>query len=156
MLRPFFPELVMSTDLLRFEHPSVLLFCSARCMSEYLCGAKLRIFRKYLSVYFCIDEFTSSTSTMLPNDHREDNKSCAYYLYFQDLKLKQIWATYDRRVVDLCSLYGHVLYIALCCDYWNGWSVNSYPTPASLVAVGIEITDLSPHNYEHCCNRQRI
>ena len=28
MLRPFFPELVMSTDLLSFEHPSVLLSCS--------------------------------------------------------------------------------------------------------------------------------
>ena len=28
MLRPFFPELVISTDLLSFEHPSVLLFCS--------------------------------------------------------------------------------------------------------------------------------
>ena len=27
MLRPFFPELVMSTDLLTLEHPSVLLFC---------------------------------------------------------------------------------------------------------------------------------
>ena len=27
MLRPFFPELFMSTDLLSFEHPSVLLFC---------------------------------------------------------------------------------------------------------------------------------
>ena len=27
MLRPLFPELVMSTDLLSFEHPSVLLFC---------------------------------------------------------------------------------------------------------------------------------
>ena len=27
MLKPFFPELVMSTDLLSFEHPSVLLFC---------------------------------------------------------------------------------------------------------------------------------
>ena len=26
MLRPFFPELVMSTDLLSFENPSVLLF----------------------------------------------------------------------------------------------------------------------------------
>ena len=26
-LRPFFPELVMSTDLLSFEHPSRLLFC---------------------------------------------------------------------------------------------------------------------------------
>ena len=26
-MRPFFPELVMSTDLLSFEHPSVLLFC---------------------------------------------------------------------------------------------------------------------------------
>ena len=27
ILRPFFPEIVMSTDLLSFEHPSVLLFC---------------------------------------------------------------------------------------------------------------------------------
>ena len=27
MLRPFFPELVMSTELSSFEHPSVLLFC---------------------------------------------------------------------------------------------------------------------------------
>ena len=27
-LRRFFPEVVMSTDLLTFEHPSVLLFCS--------------------------------------------------------------------------------------------------------------------------------
>ena len=27
MLRPFFPELVMSSDFLSFEHPSVLLFC---------------------------------------------------------------------------------------------------------------------------------
>ena len=27
MLRQVFPELVMSTDLLSFEHPSVLLFC---------------------------------------------------------------------------------------------------------------------------------
>ena len=27
MLGPFFPELVISTDLLSFEHPSVLLFC---------------------------------------------------------------------------------------------------------------------------------
>ena len=30
MLRPFFPELVISTDLLSFEHPSVLLFCFLR------------------------------------------------------------------------------------------------------------------------------
>ena len=30
MLTPFFTELVMSTDLLSFEHPSVLLFCLSR------------------------------------------------------------------------------------------------------------------------------
>ena len=30
MLRPFIPELVMPTDLLSFEHPSVLLFCASR------------------------------------------------------------------------------------------------------------------------------
>ena len=29
MLIPFFPELVMSTDLLSFEHPSVILLCFA-------------------------------------------------------------------------------------------------------------------------------
>ena len=34
MLRPFFPELVMSTDLLSLEHPSVLLFCSKRYESN--------------------------------------------------------------------------------------------------------------------------
>ena len=28
MLRPFFPEHVISADLLSFEHPSILLFCS--------------------------------------------------------------------------------------------------------------------------------
>ena len=27
MLRPFFPDLFMSTDLMSFKHPSVLLFC---------------------------------------------------------------------------------------------------------------------------------
>ena len=27
MLRPFIPEHCMSSDLLKFEHPSVLLFC---------------------------------------------------------------------------------------------------------------------------------
>ena len=35
MLRPFFPKLVMSTDLLSFEHPSVLLFCFA-CLGAML------------------------------------------------------------------------------------------------------------------------
>ena len=35
MLRPFFPELVMSTDLLSFEHPSVLIFCLAIALSCY-------------------------------------------------------------------------------------------------------------------------
>ena len=34
MLRPFFPELVISTDLLSFEHPSVLLFCHSG--TEYI------------------------------------------------------------------------------------------------------------------------
>ena len=34
MLRPFFPELVISTDLLSFEHPSVLLFCFSMRMEK--------------------------------------------------------------------------------------------------------------------------
>ena len=33
---PFFPELVMSTDLLSFEHPSVLLFCLSAPRLELL------------------------------------------------------------------------------------------------------------------------
>ena len=37
MLRPFFPEFVMSTDLLSFEHPSVLLFCFALTLSNLWC-----------------------------------------------------------------------------------------------------------------------
>ena len=40
MLRPFFPELVMSMDLLSFEHPSVLLFCFInipRAYSKFNC-----------------------------------------------------------------------------------------------------------------------
>ena len=34
MLRPFFPELVMSTDLLSFEHLSVLLFYSKKPLTS--------------------------------------------------------------------------------------------------------------------------
>ena len=46
MLRPFFPELVMSTDILSFEHPSVLLFCfvlSCRVINlvEWVCVIRL-------------------------------------------------------------------------------------------------------------------
>ena len=37
MLRPFIPELVMSTDLLSFEHSSVLLFCFLRVYTRKLC-----------------------------------------------------------------------------------------------------------------------
>ena len=38
MLRPFFSELIMSTDLLSFEHPSVLLFCLCQqlCICEII------------------------------------------------------------------------------------------------------------------------
>ena len=39
MLRPFFLELVMSIDLLSFEHPSVLLFC----LSIKYCNRRNRI-----------------------------------------------------------------------------------------------------------------
>ena len=49
MLRPFFPQLIMSTDLLILEHPSVLLFCSSplpmchcwwtNCPRGYLSGS---------------------------------------------------------------------------------------------------------------------
>ena len=34
MLRPFFPELVMSTDYSSFEHSSVLLFCLTSCWTH--------------------------------------------------------------------------------------------------------------------------
>ena len=35
MLRPFSPELAMSTDLLSFEHPLVLLFCFKTQQQKY-------------------------------------------------------------------------------------------------------------------------
>ena len=35
ILRPFFPELAVSTDLLSFEHPSVLLFCLPADKASY-------------------------------------------------------------------------------------------------------------------------
>ena len=46
MLRPFFPELVMSTDLLSFEHPSVLLFCLE-------IGSQEKIWLPFPVVYNC-------------------------------------------------------------------------------------------------------
>ena len=44
MLRPFFPELVMSTDLLSFEHPSVLLFCLT---ASWLCYEERNYYAEY-------------------------------------------------------------------------------------------------------------
>ena len=39
MLRPFFPELVMCTELLSFEHPTVLLFyLGAQIYTCYCCS----------------------------------------------------------------------------------------------------------------------
>ena len=38
MLRPFIPEPVMSTDLLSFEHPSVLLFCLLLLYTWIICS----------------------------------------------------------------------------------------------------------------------
>ena len=45
MLRPFFPELVMSTDLLSFEHPSVLLFCF-EYVEQFMNGKMLDYIKK--------------------------------------------------------------------------------------------------------------
>ena len=47
MLRPFFPELVMATDLLSFEHPSVPLFSSSHFPLLYTCN----ICSHYLLLY---------------------------------------------------------------------------------------------------------
>ena len=41
MLRPFFSKLVMSTDLLGFEHPSVLLVCFENDLDQ-MCLTKLK------------------------------------------------------------------------------------------------------------------
>ena len=49
MLRPFFPELVMSTDLLSFGHPSVLLFYFFRSHSELLSKVGDISFQEYVS-----------------------------------------------------------------------------------------------------------
>ena len=49
MLRPFFPKLVMSTDLLSFEHTSVLLFslCPMFWFYRYNSLTGLPFFRSY-------------------------------------------------------------------------------------------------------------
>ena len=47
MLRPFFPELVIYTDLLRFEHPSVLLFA-------FICWYSLKLYCRYLYTRPCM------------------------------------------------------------------------------------------------------
>ena len=58
MLRPYFPELVMSTDLLSFEYPSVLLFCFVILYNEFVLhkenkpGTKLRCWTLY--IHTCI------------------------------------------------------------------------------------------------------
>ena len=76
MLRPFFPELVMSTDLLSFEHPSVLLFCLSEklplmcprlwpmeniCIGRYVLKRLLnvqQILEKVMSMQHSSDEFS--------------------------------------------------------------------------------------------------
>ena len=45
MLRPFFHEIVMSTDVLSFEHPSVLLFCFRNGRQVHRVGCH--------HIYFC-------------------------------------------------------------------------------------------------------
>ena len=59
MLRPFFPELVMSTDLLSFEHPSVLLFCIALLTFRFL--------REVFSIAPIRQRFVTYTFTSIGN-----------------------------------------------------------------------------------------
>ena len=54
MLRPFFPGLVMSTDLLSFEHPSVLLFCSNIYHKRVHLRDKKRSTSSFSILYPCI------------------------------------------------------------------------------------------------------
>ena len=70
MLRPFIPELVMSTDFLSFQHPSVLLFCflafttpilTSRCPQTF---STLSVFLHTLSTsVFPLTHVMATTST---------------------------------------------------------------------------------------------
>ena len=74
MLRPFFPELVMSTDLLSFEHPSVLLFClliNILCNNFFLKKCKL----------------TDSDVCVHCNNYEENSK----HLIFECRLVQNIW-----------------------------------------------------------------
>ena len=60
MLRPFLPELVMSTNLSSFEHPSVLLYCSIKTRKVFIClglgtsmkiKIKIRLWKKTRGVF---------------------------------------------------------------------------------------------------------
>ena len=61
MLRPFFPELVMSTDFLGFEHPSVLQFCSASCRVRNGCTVMSEIAVQSINsnIYIYLSKFLS-------------------------------------------------------------------------------------------------
>ena len=52
MLRLFFPEVVLSTDLLSFEHPLVLLFCLQRTMVCNIIFTKCIYLYDRLELYF--------------------------------------------------------------------------------------------------------
>ena len=74
MLRPFFPELVMSTDLLSFEHPSVLLFCLE--LNHF-------ILKDTTLTLFCPFRYNNISSKMLRNNFPKwpsDAELCTIYI----------------------------------------------------------------------------
>ena len=64
MLRPFFPELVMSTDLLSLEHPSVLLFCFIQSL---LSTGKKHLASRFNLTYRYIDDVLSINNPEFEN-----------------------------------------------------------------------------------------
>ena len=70
MLRPFFPEFVMSMDLLSFEYPSVLLFCFMHMYShdqQYLKPSRYLVKRhSHMASYsICFDLPKKTTNSLL-------------------------------------------------------------------------------------------
>ena len=79
MLRPFFPELVMSTDLLSFEHPSVLLFCFTRLFTLNT-PWYISIFHRYLT--FSLFHWNTCIINLLKHVSDQRNvKSCVFQSY---------------------------------------------------------------------------
>ena len=103
MLRSFFPDLVMSTDRLSFEHPSVLLFCWLQPQKKsYLAAARRVIWLppKELSGGF--------EKSYLAAIRRDELSGCRQKSYEGQSKITEthLWFAGARKCPPWCSIVG--------------------------------------------------